>query len=167
MICNSERMVLRGKYINKQKHVREDSNEESRNKLVQRIRLFFIIFCTRKNQSMVGIADCIYHGKKNHTKMRIGGGSLEDVCLDENSQNTHTVFTHREGKRISVRNTCSVFKYFEIVRAFIVFKTTRQSIQHTVIDSPLLIKSSPNKFQPSNQLKNDSNPKLSYQNPHH
>ena len=167
MICNSERIVLRGKFINKQKHVREDSNEESRNKLVQRIRLFFYYFLYTQKLEQDRNGGLYLLRQKNHTKMRIGGGSLEDVCLDENSQNTHTVFTHREGKRISVRNTCSVFKYFEIVRAFIVFKTTRQSIQHTVIDSPLLIKSSPNKFQPSNQLKNDSNPKLSYQNPHH
>ena len=30
---------------------------------------------------------------------------------------THTVFTHREGKRINVKNTCSVFKYFKTLVA--------------------------------------------------
>ena len=32
-------------------------------------------------------------------------------------QDTHTVFTYRKVKRISVKNTCSVFKYFKILLA--------------------------------------------------
>ena len=60
MICNSERVVQRGRFINKQKHVWKDSKEESLNKLVQRIRLFFFIIILYFVNLLIALKFCKY-----------------------------------------------------------------------------------------------------------